>query len=66
MAEKKNYGLTITVSWGRATKAAGAGIECSIFLFKTKFWVLLIVGKGRGRQAGSLKYPPRKVSVHGN
>jgi hypothetical protein len=38
---------------GRATNAAAAGVECSYFLIETGFCVLLVVGKGQGRQAGS-------------
>jgi hypothetical protein len=38
-------------------------VECSYFLNQTKFWVLLVVGKGQRRQVGSLKYPTRKVHV---
>ncbi len=45
------------------TKASAAGVERSYFFIKTESWVLLVVGEGQGRQAGSLKYPPRKVHV---
>ncbi len=37
----------------RATNVAAAGVEHSYFFIKTGFWVLLVVGKGQGRQAGS-------------
>jgi hypothetical protein len=33
--------------------AAAVGVECSYFYIKTRFWVLLVVGEGQGRQAGS-------------
>ncbi len=37
---------------GRATNAAAAGVERSYFSIKTRFWVLLVVGKGQGELAG--------------
>jgi hypothetical protein len=47
---------------GRATKAVAVGLSVHIF-FNAKFWVVLVVGKAQGRQAGSLKYPTGKVCI---
>jgi hypothetical protein len=54
----------VAASSGRGgTKVAAVGLSVHIFVIKTESWVLLNVGKGQRRQAGSLKYPPRKVHL---
>ncbi len=36
------------------------------FFYVSEFWEVLVVGEGQGRQAGSLKYPPRKAHASRN